>query len=124
VNNLAIQYRLNKELEVKVSHKMLSEFGKVSLSSLVKIILKKYIDGEFSLTEEEILKRFDDLERTERKNLYKVRDLVEKFDNELKKRAAFNKDRRRSATLEVCLLKWLNDDFKITKEEFMEQYNN
>jgi len=124
VNNLAIQYRVNKDLEIKVSHKMLSEFGKVSLTALVKVILKKYVNGDFSLTEEEILKRFDKAERSERKNLYRVDDLVRTFDKELEKRANFNKNRRRSATIEVCLIKWLNNSIVINKEDFMAHYKN
>jgi predicted DNA-binding protein YlxM (UPF0122 family) len=119
---VATEYRINKKLEVSLSHKMLDEFEKISLTTLVKIVLEKYINSDFSLSGEEINKFYKNSNRNMRKNIYNVDALVKDFDDKLEERVNFNTNRKRSAAIEVSLNKWLNGEYEISREKFLQKY--
>ena len=120
---MATQIRLDKKIDKKISLKMLEEFDKISINPLVRAIMEKYINKDFDLSAKKITERFKyKPEQIQRKNLYISSELLKEFDVMIKKETNIDSSEKRTATLEVCFLKWLNEDYDITKDEFDKYY--
>lgn len=119
-----MQVTIDSDLLEKVLIKMVKEFGKSSENALFRVIIKKYIKGDFSLRTDDVQERYQyKPEEKQRKNIYVDNEVRDNFDKKIKNEVGVT-NRKRTAAIEVCLMRWLDGYFDISKQEFSEEYNN